>query len=385
MVSYLKQFVVVVVLLFVSVAAINWVVDPFAIWHNKCVENLNCHKTEAGDKIYLTKAYQWRHIEPEIIILGNSRPELGLNPDSSYFQGKAVYNLAIRGAGVITQAEYLLNLLEQKNPKRVIMSVDFLDFIQTAGVKTHWPPNPSRNSNLPFTPMGDKNTYYPLNNAKSNLSSLFALDSVLASFKTIFYQRSEVNHTRLDGFNQADGFIPIIHNEGISSLFEEKEQSLRNRLTGRDFVLHDSAGVSANFNALLLLIRELEKRDIQLDLFISPYHQRYLQIVDGTGHFDLYVEWKKELVKQLSETDFYQRNRLLDFSGFNRYSSEAIPTKRGVFMEWYWEPSHYRAELGEVIIGHIMSNNAEFSLHPDNFEERMINEKALLERFKRQT
>lgn len=384
MVTYLKHFFVVVACLFASVAAINWGVDPFAIWHNRCVEGLNCAKTEAGDKIYLTKTYQWQHLQPEIIILGNSRPELGLNPASPYFNGKEVYNLAIRGAGVITQAEYLLNLLEQKDSKRVIMSVDFLDFIQLAGTVSQWPPNISRNSNLPLSLVGEKNVHYPLNNVKAHMSALFALDSFLASLKTVMYQNNKTNHTRLDGFNQADGFVPIVNNEGISPLFEEKEESLNQRLAGRDFVLSDSDGVSVHFNALLLLIRELEKKSIKLDLFISPYHQRYLQIVESTGHFGLYLEWKKELVAQLARAGFYQRNRLLDFSGFNRYSSEAIPTERGVFMEWYWEPSHYRAGLGEVVIEHIMSNNAEFELNSENIKERILNEKALLERFKSQ-
>ncbi|WP_372742383.1 hypothetical protein [Neptunomonas sp.] len=381
MVTYLKQFFVAVTLLLTSVAAINWGIDPFAIWHNKCLENVNCHKTEAGDKIYLTKAYQWRYIEPDVIILGNSRPELGLNPESPYFNGQNVYNLAIRGAGVTTQVEYLLNLLEQKKPKRVIMSVDFLDLIQSADGVAQWPPNVTRSSNLPMTLMGEKNTYYPLNNAKSHLSSLLSLNSLLASLKTILYQQSKTNHTRLDGFNQADGFIPIVNNEGILALFEEKEQSLRKWLTGQDFVLYDSTGVSTGFNTLFLLFAELEKKGIQLDLFISPYHQEYLHILESSGHFDLYLAWKKELVEQLSETGYFSKNRLLDFSGFNRYSSEAVPTERGAFMQWYWEPSHYRQELGEVVIQHIVSNNTEFELSLDNVEERLANEKALLKRF----
>ncbi|SFF94779.1 hypothetical protein [Neptunomonas qingdaonensis] len=381
MVTYLKQFFVVVTLLFVSVAVINWGVDPFAIWHNKCLKNINGHKTEAGDKIYLTKAYQWHHIQPEIIVLGNSRPELGLNPESPYFKEQNVYNLAIRGAGIITQVEYLLYLLEQKKTKRVIMSVDFLDLIQSADGVVQWPPNVERSSNLPMTLMGEKNTYYPLNNAKSHLSSLFSLDSLLASLKTVVYQQSKTNYTKLDGFNQADGFIPIVNNEGIWALFEEKEQGLRQRLTGKDYALYDSTGVSTGFNTLFLLIKELEKQGIQLDLFVSPFHQQYLYILESTGHFNLYLEWKKGLVKQLSEAGFFSKNRLLDFSGFNRYSSEVVPTERGVFMKWYWEPSHYREELGEVVIEHTMTKNAEFELSPENADERQVNEKALLKRF----
>ncbi|SIS46428.1 hypothetical protein [Neptunomonas antarctica] len=377
--TYLKQFSTVTVVLLLAIALLNWATDPFAVWHNRCVEGLNCHKTEAGEKIYLTKAYQWRHVNPDIVILGNSRPELGVNPNSPFFKDKTVYNLAIRGAGVGTQAEYLINLLENSTPERVILSVDFLDFLQRSTSRVNWPPKPSPSSNMPLTLLQQPNPYYFKNNVKTHLATLYSLDTTLASINTLISQRQQTNYTTLEGFNQAQGFIPIVNNEGTRALFEQKRQGLLKRLGGKSFSLTDDAGQSSSLNSLKILIDTLKTKGIKLDLFISPYHQRYLEIINQTGHFELYLAWKQELVTQLSALDFFANGYLLDFSGFNRYTLETVPEGRGKFMKWYWEPSHYREELGEVIIEHILSENTEFRLTPKNITRRLAKERLTID------
>lgn len=378
--TYLKQFFTVTVLLLIVIALLNWATDPFAIWHNRCIEGLNCHKTEAGDKIYLTKSYQWQHVNPDIVILGNSRPELGLNPNSPLFRDKTVYNLGIRGAGVGTQAKHLINLLETKTPERVILSVDFLDFLQRSTSKVNWPPKPSSRSNMPLTLLHQPNPYYFINTIKAHLASLYSLNTTLASIKTLIHQRQQTNYTTLKGFNQAQGFIPIVNNEGTYALFDQKRQALLKRLDGKSFSLADDAGQSSSFNSLKILVDTLKSKGVKLDLFISPYHQRYLEIIKSTGHFELYLAWKRELVSQLSALGFFSQGYLLDFSGFNRYTLEAVPDGRGKFMKWYWEPSHYREELGEVIIEHILSENTEFRLTPTKLAQNLAKERLTMDK-----
>jgi hypothetical protein len=376
--TYLKQFSTVTALLLIVVASLNWATDPFAVWHNRCIEGLNCHKTEAGDKIYLTKAYQWRHVNPDIVILGNSRPELGLNPSSALFKEKTVYNLGIRGAGVGTQTKHLLNLLETSTPERVILSIDFLDFLQRSTSTVNWPPKPYPSSNMPLTLLQQPNPYYFNNNIKARLATLYSLDTTLASIKTLARQHQQTNYTTLDGFNQAQGFIPIVNNEGTQALFDQKRQELLKRLNGKSYSLADKQGQSSSFNSLKILVDALKSKGIKLDIFISPYHHRYLEIVNQTGHFELYLAWKRKLVNQLSILDFFPHGTLLDFSGFNRYTLEPVPQGRGKFMKWYWEPSHYREELGEVIIEHILSSNTEFKLTKENIEPRLAKEKSAI-------
>ena len=204
------------------------------------------------------------------------------------------------------------------------------------------------------------------------------MDTILASIKTLARQHQQTNYTTLDGFNQAQGFIPIVNNEGIQALFDQKRQELLKRLDGKSYSLADKQGQSSSLNALKILLGTLKSKDIKLDIFISPYHRRYLEIVNQTGHFERYLAWKQELVRQLSALEFFPHGTLLDFRGFNRYTLEPVPQGRGKFMQWYWEPSHYREELGEVIIGHIISENAEFKLTNENIELRLAKERSMI-------
>ncbi len=379
MTSYLKSFAISSILLLILVAVLNLGVDPFAVWHNRCIEGANCRKTEAGDKVYLTKSYQWHHLSPEVVILGNSRPELGLNPKTPLLAGKSTYNLAVRGAGLSNQITYIVNLLKEHNPERVILSVDFLDFLEIDGYTAVWPPHIKKTDSRPYSITGQPNPHHIVNDLKNRAMSLLSLDSTLASIRTLINQKKLLNYTTLDGFNQADGFLPIVTHEGLPALFDQKRQELVKRLKGKRFVLRDVMGQSSNFGALSLLVKELNRRKIKLNLFISPYHVEYLNVLVQTGHSTLFLEWKAELVGELFRAGYFQQSKLLDFSGFNRFTTESVPSEPGQFMKWYWEPSHYRSALGEVILAQILNEESEFELNPSNLEGHLDRELRLME------
>ncbi|MCW8886273.1 MAG: hypothetical protein OQK12_13635 [Motiliproteus sp.] len=298
----------------------------------------------------MTKAFQWKHLEPDVVIIGNSRPELGIDPESPQFGNKSVYNLGLRGAGVTTQAIYLINLLNHHNPERVILNVDFLDFLQNPNKTVAWPPVNSSARYLELDLFGDKVVSEDFEDIEAKLKSLITLDVTLASFKTLFLQNHETNFTTQKGFNNAEGFKPIVKSEGTAALFEQKIQELSKRLSGKKYSLYDQNGVSKSFLTLNYLIGELHKKNIHLDIFISPYHDQYLQVVEETGHMDLFLSWKKELAIHLEKTGYFENSELYDFSDMNDFIKEPIPDKKGEFMKWYWEPAHYTARLGEEIL-----------------------------------
>jgi hypothetical protein len=50
---------------------------------------------------------------------------------------------------------------------------------------------------------------------------------------------------------------------------------------------------------------------------------------------------------------------LWDFTDFDRYSSEDIDLlpARGKGLQWFWEPAHYRKELGDIMLANIFRSN----------------------------
>jgi hypothetical protein len=52
--------------------------------------------------------------------------------------------------------------------------------------------------------------------------------------------------------------------------------------------------------------------------------------------------------------------RLLDFSGFNRITTEEIPQATGRdTMQYFWEQSHYRSEVGHEILEQLMAKDGQ--------------------------
>src|SRR4051794_35563137 len=47
--------------------------------------------------------------------------------------------------------------------------------------------------------------------------------------------------------------------------------------------------------------------------------------------------------------------RLIDFSGYNEFTTEPVPSDgdRGAQMQWYWESGHYKSALGDHILATI--------------------------------
>jgi hypothetical protein len=74
-------------------------------------------------------------------------------------------------------------------------------------------------------------------------------------------------------------------------------------------------------------------------------------------------KWKRDLVSTM--TAFRQEQPqapaipLWDFSGYSGYTADPVPPKGDPHaMTWYWEPSHFRKELGDLLIARILNQPA---------------------------
>jgi len=82
-------------------------------------------------------------------------------------------------------------------------------------------------------------------------------------------------------------------------------------------------------------------------LFINPYHRDYLAIVREAGLWDQMLEWKRRLAGLARQHGV----ELFDFSGYGPGIDDDVSgLKKGEALPWYWEPAHYRKELGELMI-----------------------------------
>ena len=112
---------------------------------------------------------------------------------------------------------------------------------------------------------------------------------------------------------------------------------------------------SPTFDDIRRIISWSVANNTNLRIVIYPYHAQLLLLIDETGLWPTFEEWKRQILRIISEESLKsQRSNiaLIDFSGFSEFSEEAIPSKedKKTSTKWYWEAGHFKKELGDHIL-----------------------------------
>jgi hypothetical protein len=88
-------------------------------------------------------------------------------------------------------------------------------------------------------------------------------------------------------------------------------------------------------------------------------------------------QWKRDLVTILAEDAARHPGQeafvLWDFSGYNSITTEEVPPggDTDTEMRWYWEASHYKKEVGDMMLEKIFGSNDPAHEIPDDFGIRL--------------
>lgn len=341
--------------------ALNYLVDPYGLFGSRRIAGLNALKPAAAEKVRIAKPYMASRVKPKVVIGGNSRPEMGLNPQSGCWDDadQPVFNSAIPGADVFMQVRYVQHAAESGAVRRIVFGVDFLDFLVDASQPTgriDWN-TLGRNFDgrlISGAETGSK-PRISLQQAEDMFTALFSLGAMGDSLVTVASQRDTYTATRQEnGFNPAQDYLPIIRNEGQSVLFTQKNAELRKRLQPPNLGVLDVNGQPAKpFLALQRMLQWARSRGIEVILFINPYHSDYLVQIEASGKWPLLEEWKRQLAGVAAEYAV----PLWDFNTLDQYSTEAPPARndRRTILRWFWEPAHYRQELGDMMLASMLA------------------------------
>jgi hypothetical protein len=91
---------------------------------------------------------------------------------------------------------------------------------------------------------------------------------------------------------------------------------------------------------------------MQVRLYINPTHAMTQDVLFWSGKWNSMEQWQRTLAAQVASARKSGCDvKLFDFSGYNSVTTEAIPqvTQRKDML-YYWEPSHYRANVGRMVI-----------------------------------
>ncbi len=344
--SYLIKVGISTGLLLIFIAGFNALVDPFSFFNSPLIDNFNQEKTEFSSHTRMTKAHQIRLQQPEVIILGSSRAEIGLNPSHSALsspQDKR-YNLGISGANIYEILRYLQHTQSSHPLTQVVLGLDFFMF------------NVNKQNEADFTEdrLAPMKTGWLLD----VMMALLTYDGLQASIKTIDNQNNKTNlQNYSNGFRNDQNYWPKTHLKGghLQAAVNNEKNAFKDFDGFTFFSLVGTNKQSHSLNTFLQIITFCKKNNIDLKIFISPSHARNMQLMHQIGLWGEREKWKKSIVELLAKnTPDYS---LWDFSGYNEITTEPFPPSndKTTQMQWYWESSHYKKETGDLVLDTLLN------------------------------
>ena len=341
------------------VAGFNAFIDPYSVFGTQRISMLNAQKPFAGDRGRVSKLYESLRVSPRGLVVGNSRPEMGLDPDHPCWPADArpVYNAALPGLGVYNQVRYAQHAQAEAPARALVMAVDFVDFLSRSfpNELDHWPPVSARGEDEVFAvdPQGLPVDGFGLRKLSDMVDAVLSLDALGHSLVTVARQGGSVPTRTSAGFNVAEGiYAPIIRREGMTALAGQKNAELALRYRGGNLkVVPKGKSWSPDFEAVKRLIEQGNAAGTVTVLAVNPLHAEYLLLLDAAGLWPQMEEWRR-IIAQIGRD---QSVPVWDFNLFDPYSTQSIASlaPRGEGLKWFWEPSHYRQELGDLMLANI--------------------------------
>jgi hypothetical protein len=334
---YLVYFFISAVCTALGLAAINWTVDPYAIYQTHGLLEKNEVKPLLTLNERVFKTVRLAREKLDVIVLGTSRADIGIDPEHLAVGGLRSANLATFDQPM-NETRRLFELASGQNDlKSVVIGLDFFTF----------------NALRPM----------PSDFVADNFAGIrpvqlaFSVTTSLDSWKHHKQKTAQPGDCCYSNGARLPAPSPLGHYR--SHFMNSEKMYLQSKYLPApackfDFSLPGS-GQHSTLQDMRAVIALAHARNIALKLFVSPSHARQWEVIATAGLTEKWQEWKRELVRiNVEEAARVHRSPfpLWDFSGYNAISSEAVPAEGDMKsrMRWYSDSSHYTLALGNLLL-----------------------------------
>jgi hypothetical protein len=355
--AYLSILAVVCIAVVVVAGITNFIVDPYAMHGVVELVNVNHVKQESGTHARLYRANVISRRAPGVLALGTSRSARGISMDHPGWKGLPAerYNASLLGANIYEIERYFEHAHRTHPLTQVVVGLDFFAF----NVYKH---NQSDfNEALVLDAQRSSTLSRRLEMLKIDVSS----DTLYSSWLTIRCNRRDCDPPFLPDGRENPALLErrLREDGGQRKAFRASAVLGLTRLNfpppRADFALVGPDG-ETQLKHLARMIEIARKDHIDLRLFISPTHAIQSEVLRVAGLWPEFEGWKRQLVTLLDDDAHrhpaQQPIPLWDFSGYNSISTEPVPPSGDTTsrMKWYWESSHYRKELGDLVLDRLL-------------------------------
>lgn len=338
-------------------------VDPYRCFGTPAVPGLTEGKPRAEQRAEMAKTYMLERVRPRTLLLGNSRMEVGLDPDSSAWPARCrpVFNAALAGHDLRAAGQLFREALaDGSRPALVMLGLDFQDFI-AAPADAPDPPPDDEDGRLRVDARGHANRLRPLQAWADILHATLTLGAVTDSLLTLLDQSRDEPTMTPDGFDPLREYAAFARREGYRRLFDQKDRVYRSeyaRFAPRDFARPMR---NVEFRILSGITDAAVRAGVPLALITYPYHRHYLDMLHDLGLWRSFEDWKRAVLRMAGARDpGGELVRVYDFARYDEATTEPVPAqgdRRGV-MRWYWEAGHFKSALGDRIIARVTPDDA---------------------------
>lgn len=359
--AFLHTFWLLTIMVFLGIGTFNAMVDPFGLFGTGPVAGFNQLKPVLGSHARMAKAFSIRLVQPHGIILGSSRAEVGLDPEHPGWneQSLPVYNLALSSARIDEVRDYLLHAQAHGPLREVVLSLDFFMF------NANWRNEADFDTGRLSSP---EHFLFDTGWLQDLIKALFSLDGLKASIDTIKAQnKPETTSSYANGARDTRRkWTAIQFMGGHRQVFLS---NTRYELTHADgwplFSIYDNTDSGSPLDTVNEISKFCQQYNINLRVFISPVHVLKQEVIWQLGLGPEYKRWKRDLVDVLSSSG----TGLWDFSSYNSITMEPFPPLGDdkTQMKYFWEGSHYRKNVGDLILDRLFSSQKPVEITPDGF------------------
>ena len=335
-----------------SAAVFNFIVDPYSIFGMPRRAGFNAQKPNADSHTGMVKTYQLERVSPRTVLIGSSKVDIGLDPDHPAWPQSArpVYNYGVPGSGVLGAFHQLQRAAEAGQLRTAIIGLELEAFLDPRVAP----------GNSAMQPDGDRASQRLIDSIRATLTLRALFDSI----DTVLEQRrpnlGDVNEHGLTNDGPLDR---VARADGYYDLFARKNAEIISKTERAARALADTPPWDiADLEYVRAIMGYCRERNIRLYFFIHPHHANLLEIIDRTGLWDRFEFWKIALARLVEEYRLQAGSPpivLWDFASYDGYTTEAIPARgdRNSAMKWFWEPSHYKKALGDIMLSRMLGES----------------------------
>jgi len=325
--KYLRGLMGGILVTLVCVAVTNAMIDPFGIYRSNGSPFRDGIGTRLG-KAQALAAGSW-----EVVLLGNSRVEVGLDPQHRGWRGARVFNGGLPGA-MFDETDRAARLaIGGHRPREIVLCVDLADF--DAGRAPA-----DEDSMTRLNPSINSVDYY--------LGTLLSVSALQRSVTTV---KNRMNDRRAMDWRQGQLDEHFVNHGAADWVAVPKYYNF----SGAEGATADLYLDQGRMQRLEKLLDDATAMGIRVDLVVLPTHVIFFERVILAGKWQTYLGWINDLSAMVErQNQKYPENRvaLWDFCSYSKFTTEAYPTggQTETDMRWYWDPGHFKKALGDLVI-----------------------------------